>query len=215
VTTHGATHGGPAVFSHTSDPPGHREPDGPGRSPTERAGPESRFERNDAVTRSRVNDRLECLLRHARYGAIPPTQFPEIGRVSANDLDLAVVMQRKPSADSLPSATEPGYALRLCAIVALSVSLRGRQAVPKPRLRDPEPRIEPRRLLPVVLESLRESRRCRDYRPRGLHASAQVAKSSRLLPFIRLTRVVGPAGRVAECVKPRRRGRDLLPFPLD
>lgn len=75
---------------------------------------------------------------------------------------------------------------------------------------DTEPRVEPRRLAPVVRVCLGQAHVGCDYRPHGLRVGAEFAESALRGALVRLLQVVGEAVRNLADVEPPRRGRDLL-----
>jgi hypothetical protein len=88
--------------------------------------------------------------------------------------------------------------------------LRTRNPVSECFLRDPEPRVEPRRLAPIKGEDFGHAGVGRDHRPRRLHAGAQVAELARRGALVRLPRVVGKAARNVAEGERTRNGRVLV-----
>lgn len=82
--------------------------------------------------------------------------------------------------------------------------------MPECLLRDPEPRIEKRRPLPVAYEGLSQPRRACNKRAGPLHPPPQVPQPPLVLSFVLLARVIGQAARDLEVAGPPRRRRDLL-----
>ncbi len=77
-------------------------------------------------------------------------------------------------------------------------SIFGRDSQSELRLRDPGPRVEPRRLLPIDGQGLGQPGSDGHNRPRCLHASAKIAQPPLRVPLVRLPRIIGEAARDLE-----------------